>query len=1011
MINASMNRPSAGFLREQYFWSMSRALKVIDLSGKDPDLKNIGMDQLRSAVALQSILLRHGTAYLADEVGMGKTYVALALVTLLRCYKPDLRVLYITSSRNVREKWARRECAAVNMLLDKQHGQHSWAFVPQEVDSISSWIKNFNPLARDTFISYSAFSFQLDDDPTKWAAALDGLIEPDEWRNVSDKSKVKQMAAASVHTHIASHGYDLLVFDEAHLLRSTDSDRARFIKLALLGPDPDAPSPVFRASLLLSATPFDRDIEHLRAQLAVSEPLGGQLWSRTRGLKPTRNENGTHDWSMVQRALKTFMVRRSHALVCADNVARSRNQYRVEHRAAAAIRLREAETGENDEHASARLLQRLYTAVVQKKLVESKEAAAFPLAMFSSWESYTSSRTQRRPEEEAGDVLDVKGDAASGVGELAKDAGVLAELTDSWRKHFSPMEPPHPKLEREAMRIADEAFLGGQKQLVFVRRIRSINDLKMRIGLAYDKWLAHWLEKETSVGRDRWLAYQATRDAILKEIDVSGIPDSRDGRDRPVPASSENLFCWFFRGNNDSDQAKSLAMDSDKPTPERFRTALTDRKGWRSVIGEVDWRALLGPWLLDVADDDFNELAAIASRFDRGTARTVFDTFRYVQLSWLIMRAGTLPADCAAARACERLIAWLTPEQSSEGAADQAPITADDVRKVFSAHTLMKGLSDHGMLGTLWPLCDRLLEEMKDGTAEQSLFAEFDLHREVLFAIIRLDHPFIDLWLSCPAGSANDGLEGANQLIKLFCDRLRAQETHAQPSLSSYGVLSNLAQGWKYLLKTNFADLKSKRLADGTQKEGAERDKWRNLISVRMTARDPIEWASGQNPGSRPDIAWRFRMPGYPMVLVSTSVFQEGEDLHTYCRHVTHFGISGSPIGIEQKNGRVDRVGSQAQRLLCARSEGEYPAAMIEKRGLSIRFPHVTESLEWLQIRDLSKRLNEYQRSMHQLGRIRALDAPSLQDALRDDRGIEEQLTDKLSSPLEPWLEEWQFRE
>ncbi|WP_337238245.1 helicase-related protein, partial [Salmonella enterica] len=63
--------------------------------------------------------------------------------------------------------------------------------------------------------------------------------------------------------------------------------------------------------------------------------------------------------------------------------------------------------------------------------------------------------------------------------------------------------------------------------------------------------------------------------------------------------------------------------------------------------------------------------------------------------------------------------------------------------------------------------------------------------------------------------------------------------------------------------------------------------------------------ASGINSGDRSPLARRFRMPGYPMVLISTDVFQEGEDLHTFCDAVSHYGLSASPIALEQKVGRV----------------------------------------------------------------------------------------------------------
>ena len=52
-------------------------------------------EQLRGAVALHAMLSEHGVAYLADEVGMGKTYVALATLALFRHFDPTFRALVI----------------------------------------------------------------------------------------------------------------------------------------------------------------------------------------------------------------------------------------------------------------------------------------------------------------------------------------------------------------------------------------------------------------------------------------------------------------------------------------------------------------------------------------------------------------------------------------------------------------------------------------------------------------------------------------------------------------------------------------------------------------------------------------------------------------------------------------------------------------------------------------------------------------------------------------------------
>ena len=62
-------------------------------------------EQLEGAVAIHNILNQHGVAYLADEVGMGKTYVALGALALFRHLNPGFRVLIIAPRENIQKKW------------------------------------------------------------------------------------------------------------------------------------------------------------------------------------------------------------------------------------------------------------------------------------------------------------------------------------------------------------------------------------------------------------------------------------------------------------------------------------------------------------------------------------------------------------------------------------------------------------------------------------------------------------------------------------------------------------------------------------------------------------------------------------------------------------------------------------------------------------------------------------------------------------------------------------------
>jgi superfamily II DNA/RNA helicase len=56
-----------------------------------------------------------------------------------------------------------------------------------------------------------------------------------------------------------------------------------------------------------------------------------------------------------------------------------------------------------------------------------------------------------------------------------------------------------------------------------------------------------------------------------------------------------------------------------------------------------------------------------------------------------------------------------------------------------------------------------------------------------------------------------------------------------------------------------------------------------------------------------------FNTPFYPEVLVASSVMAEGVDLHLNCRYVLHHDLCWNPSTLEQRTGRVDRIGAKAE--------------------------------------------------------------------------------------------------
>ena len=56
-----------------------------------------------------------------------------------------------------------------------------------------------------------------------------------------------------------------------------------------------------------------------------------------------------------------------------------------------------------------------------------------------------------------------------------------------------------------------------------------------------------------------------------------------------------------------------------------------------------------------------------------------------------------------------------------------------------------------------------------------------------------------------------------------------------------------------------------------------------------------------------------FNTPFFPDILVCSEVMGEGVDLQRFCRHVIHHDLDWNPSAIEQRTGRVDRLGCKAE--------------------------------------------------------------------------------------------------
>ena len=92
--------------------------------------------------------------------------------------------------------------------------------------------------------------------------------------------------------------------------------------------------------------------------------------------------------------------------------------------------------------------------------------------------------------------------------------------------------------------------------------------------------------------------------------------------------------------------------------------------------------------------------------------------------------------------------------------------------------------------------------------------------------------------------------------------------------------------------------------------------------------RNVVQLVKGDTP-NRDRYFLGFNTPYRPEILISTSVGQEGIDLHRECRHVIHHDLCWNPATIEQRTGRVDRIGSKVERERRGAESGAGPSLEI----------------------------------------------------------------------------------
>lgn len=170
--------------------------------------------------------------------------------------------------------------------------------------------------------------------------------------------------------------------------------------------------------------------------------------------------------------------------------------------------------------------------------------------------------------------------------------------------------------------------------------------------------------------------------------------------------------------------------------------------------------------------------------------------------------------------------------------------------------------------------------------------------------------------------------------------RTREEYWHAALRYCSAGALEGVLDEYLHLLRADVDgdDQLSMKLAElaseaieleavrvGVDRPSAERGKRafrQSFLSSRFAAPFGVSVPSEAGVVRPEAIRQAFNSPFWPWVLVTTSVGQEGLDFHRYCRSMVHWNVPRTAVDLEQREGRIQRYRNHAVRLTVAGQHG-----------------------------------------------------------------------------------------
>lgn len=845
-----------------------------------PDEKSMSSRQTEGVAYLWNGLSRHGVALLADEVGTGKTFQALGVVTLLWRMAPKARVLVMAPNRDICQHWENELAAFV-----KHHYRESDGRVKQGDKAIPTAAAFYGLHELTEAIEKQSAQEQSTQFYITSIRSLSGLLKSDEKADQRLAAKRAEDYHLRIKAVLGQGGFDLVVVDEAHYFRNTHGGSQRVAAAsAFFGGPGDR---LAQRALLLTATPSHTHLGD------VPNILGFFL--------KTHDELRDCDPEKLMRAhaLRRFRI------MAGTNF--TKHQYRAEHAMPCDF------AGQH----SAEVFFALYQRRLVHELGATKEKRRMLYGFLEGFESTgPDDKLEALPQ---ADDNPAQEDLHADDFHKANDTELLRSLSQEFRRHHTEA-PAHPKYGRQVEEClpqglfkASRRALHEDKHLVFVRRIPSVRELTQRVNERYDRLLARhicdaWGASDKAF--ELWEQQHWSREGLEAIVDDKHLEPEEDASDDGTDTEDDDNDAGDKE--NEKKQQNTSHINLGSRIAALFVTRNTNQKEGESGQKMAEQRATHA----SLFSRKLRNSTSLYAMFLEPAADYLDAGYKFF---YEYPQSGKQRADYSKAALAERLRRFGQLKQSYKGKfKDPTPTDADP-----------KDYDNGSILQTVWSLVVPLLPRpahdilKRWATTRPDIAENFShyLKTGLLFA----SPVMVELYgwqIYCERfiykRVSRDTSAGVQHRYHAFFDHARSR------------IADSLLLRYFISALTTFEQLCDKIVG---RAPGDWSQEWRTLTTLSS----PAAYASGES-SHRQHLIMGFNSPFYPNTLVTTSVFQEGVNLHLNCRKVHHYGIAWTPGDNEQRVGRVDRLFGKVNSLL--REDGPRPVT------LDIHYPYLEGSFD-----------------------------------------------------------------